>query len=240
MFNKILEWFFISPTPTITIISAATAFFAYLYQRKWNRKQRANQISEWYCKIAIPKSRYIRSILSAVGNDEYVSKFTEIKHFTSSELQSKLDDGSFKQEQFIKNFNKINTDALDEAFCFGGCNENIYKSHMLLKKMIKNHDNIKYEIIDRFVIDFLNELETVALQINCNLAEGKLIYPILHQTFLKNIKSWYFFISKENQFDHNRYYPNIISLYLSWNQKSVKDENNFNKSVNKNNRIKKV
>lgn len=178
--------------------------------------------------------------MESIGNNTYINRFSEIRHFTSNELQQNLEKADCKKEKFISNFDKIDNDALDKAFCFSGCNEYIHKSHILLKEALSTANKFEYEIFDRFVIDFLNELETVALQINCNIAEGDTVYPILHQTFLNNMKYWYFFIAKENQFDHNRYYPNIISLYLNWNERAIKDENNYNKSSSKKNKIKKV
>ena len=235
-----LKWFFSSPTPVVAVLSFLIAYSTYLYQRKWNRKQKAHQISVWYGKVAIPKSRYIKRIFQKIGVSTYANKFTEIRHFTSNELKNNLEKADCTEEEFISKFELITEELLDDAYRHSGCGEDIHKSHTLLKEALDANGKLEYAVFNRFIIDFLNELETVALQINCNIAEGSLIYPILHQSFLWGIKSWYFFIAKENQFDHNRFYPNVIALYLSWDAKAKEDEDNYNKTASKKNALRKI
>ena len=235
-----LEWFFSTPTPIITVLSLAVAYGAYLYQRKWNRKQRAQQIAEWYCKIAIPKSRYINKILSISGNLAYAKKFHTLEHFTTEELKTNLEMSDGDEQMFISNFEKISEKDLDNAYADSGCSKEIYEGNCCLKEAIRNSDEKKYIIFDKYIVDFLNEMEDVALQLNCNLADEKLIYPILHQTFLKNVQRWYYFIAKENQLNHNRYYPNLIALYLLWYKRSKREAASYNRINTWRNRRKKI
>lgn len=237
--TKFLNWFLASPTPIITILSILIAFLAYLYQRKWNRKQKSYDICKWYSQIAIPRFRFIKNIFELVGNDNFVNRFSLFNNFTSTELDENLKLVSCCREVFINNFNKINNDILKKAYIYSGCNSNIRNDYECLKEAC-NEDADKYKVLDKYIINFLNELETLSLQFNCNIAEEKMVYPILHQTFIRNMNSWYFFISKENHFDHNRYYPNIISLYLLWSQRASEYEKRYNNLVNKKTKSKKI
>ena len=65
--SKIITWFFISPTPIITILSLVIAFITYKYQRKWNKRQHTKELTEWYAKYALPKFRYLNGILNEIG-----------------------------------------------------------------------------------------------------------------------------------------------------------------------------
>ncbi len=221
--NRFIE----SPSAIVAILSFVIAYVTYLYQKNQSRKQRAQQIAEWYAKILIPKSRYIRIILEEIGNSIYYNRFVDLKHFTSSELEENLKHTNCTTIEFMDNFNNIDENVLDKAFSTSGCNEVIYQYHNILREAISKNPNDKKIIFNNFVIDFLNEIEGVIIQFSCNLADEKMVYPILHQSFLKDIKYWYYFISQKNLLDHNRYYPNIIALYVLWNERAVKAKNHY-------------
>ena len=44
--ERIITWFFSSPTPIITILSLIIAFCAYRFQRKWNKRQHTKELTE--------------------------------------------------------------------------------------------------------------------------------------------------------------------------------------------------
>lgn len=240
-----IHLFIQSPAAIVATLSFIIAYVTYLYQRRRDRKQKSVQIAKWYAEYVIPKNSYLVKILELIGNTYYSDKFSNIKTFTSNELSELLKQNNCTPKKFIENFNKLTIEMLDEAFCFCGCNENIAPLHDNIKtylSTIKNTNNeiLIYEIINRVFVHFLNELETIALQFNCNLAEDKLVYPILHQTFIRNMKNWYYFIAKENQFDQNRYYPNLIVLYKSWLKRSNQYEIKYYKLVEQKNRTKRI
>lgn len=232
--------FFNSPTAIVAILSFLIAFCAYLYQRNQNSKQRAQQIADWYAKNIIPRSRYIREILEEIGNSTYYNRFIYLKHFTSSELEDNFNHIDCTHKEFTANFDKINIDILDKAFHLSGCSEVVYQYHHLLKEVINAGKDDKNLIFNSFVIDFLNEIEGIVIQFSCNLADEKMVYPILHQAFLKDIKYWYYFIAQKNLLDHNRYYPNIIALYVMWDKRATKARNNYYKMITRKTKQKKL
>ena len=238
--KEFFAWLFNTPTPFIAILSFTVAFLAFLYQRKWNRKQKAQEVAKHYATYIIPKMRYIKNIYEQVGNMSYVNKFSEFNHFTANELKENLSKSNSSSNKFIDKFNKITPQILDDAYSYTGCNPYITNCHIILKDVVDKAQKPVYEIFDRFVVDFLNELEAISLEIVCNIAEESLIYSCLHQSFLKNVKRLYFFIAKENQLDQDRYYTNIISLYLMWEKRSSKKKESFIRFTKKINKIKKV
>ena len=71
----------------------------------------------------------------------------------------------------------------------------------------------------KFVTDLLNEIELRALQLNYCIYDEKMVYPILHQTFLKNLKCLYYFVSSENLQDYDQFFIYTIWLYNLWNNR---------------------
>lgn len=72
--------------------------------------------------------------------------------------------------------------------------------------------NIKFMLI---VSDTLNKLEQFSMAVNHNVAESEMLFPSLHQTYLKFVRFMYPYICMENIDDEN-YYTNVIELYRTW------------------------
>ena len=183
MLINFLNWFFLTPTAFVAILSFVVAFITYRYQRNWNRKKHTKEVTDWYAQIALPKIRYINSVLTSIGCIDIIKKFTKFEDFDSKELSDNLAIATIKPETFKDIFNNITEDVLDTAFNESGGNTYIYQCHMSLKATISNNGSLTYSGFKKFIIDLLNEIESIALQLNCSVYDEKMIYPILHQTF---------------------------------------------------------
>ena len=218
-----INWFFLTPTSIVAVLSFIVAFITYRYQRNWNRKRHTKEVTDWYSQIALPKIRYINSVLTSIGCIDTLKKFTKFEDFDSKELSDNFTNAAIKPETFKDMFNNITENVLDTAFKESGCNSYIYQCHISLKETISNSSSLSYSVFNKFIIDLLNQTESIALQLNCSVYDEKMIYPILHQTFLKTIKHLYYFIAAENTQDYDQFYIYTIWLYLLWD-KRVKNE----------------
>lgn len=92
--------------------------------------------------------------------------------------------------------------------------------------MIKENDAKKHLANIRFksiLFDTLNTLECFAMSVNQNVSDSEMLYASLHQTYLKFVKYVYPFLCEQNN-DEEKFYPNIINLYYSWEQKEFNEE----------------
>ncbi|MBD5522169.1 MAG: hypothetical protein HDR03_13285 [Lachnospiraceae bacterium] len=222
---------FSSPTAAIALISAIIALLAYKYQRRVQKKYNAFLIAKKYAKEMIPRMRIIKKILKAIGANDYIAQFEDVKRFDSSELNEILQKNSLESGNFKKLLQNITLDIWKEALLENGsdfCNQSWYN-------MLSMEENIDSSILsngfESFVHDFLNDLETMALALRYNIADEKLIYQSLHQTYLNHIRIWYYFIAFENLFGENRYYENIVWLYHKWYERKEKQKKKFEKQV---------
>lgn len=222
-----ISWFFDTPTAIIAIVSALIAGLAYWNQRRTARKLNASKIAQKYACEIIPRIRYINQILVSIGAQKFINGFGEFSDFSISEVESQLKHVNSSPESFLSTFKKINLKTLEHAFAHSGCSPYILQHHECLVYAFKNDPNSINEAFRKFVFDLLNDLEAFAIMFRFNIAEEALVYPTLHQTFLRNMPNWYFFISYRNQIDHDRYYANIIWLYKKWNKHKLKRKKHF-------------
>ncbi len=231
--EKILTWFFSSPTPIIAVISAVIAFLAYSHQRNLKRKDTALHLASIYSSQFIPQLRYINSILTSIDAKKFIDAFPDPSEFTERELADFLSKKSGDIDKFKKLFNKCNKSHLEKAYADSGCNEFITIVHNNLLEVENNTPKFLGEAVYKFILDFLNNLEAMSAKFYYNIAEEELVYPILHQTYLSHMKNWYFFIAHKNNLDHDRFYPYIIWLYEEWNKRKNNKRDNLKERIQK-------
>lgn len=90
------------------------------------------------------------------------------------------------------------------------------------------------------MIDLLNEIEVRALQLNCGIYDEAMVYPILHQTYLKNIRYFYYFVSSENSQDYDQFYIYTIWLYNVWNRRVETEKTKLKKSFQRKSKTSKL
>lgn len=229
--TRFFNWFFSTPTSFIAFISAIIALFAYIYQRRVQKKYNAYIIAQKYAKDLLPKMRIIKKIFHKIEATNYISQFTNVNRFDYSELKEIFEKNNKKIEDFKELFNKITLETWKISILESGsdfCNQAWYN-------MITSEINIEASIIsdsfEKFVHDLLNELEAIAISLRYDIADEKLIYQSLHQTFLNYMNIFYYFISNENLFGENRYYENIIWLYKKWEKRKQEQKQKFEKRV---------
>lgn len=238
--REIIIWFFSSPTPIITILSLIIAFYTYRFQRKWNKRQHTKELTEWYAKYALPKFRYINYILNHIGFVEIVQKFSKYEDFDSKELSENLNKASSSKAAIEKLFSKITKDILEQAYSQSGGSEYISKWNENLKYIYSINSGISYEMFKKVAIDLLNEIELRALQLNYCIYDEKMVYPILHQTYLKNLRHLYYFVSSENSQDYDQFYIYTIWLFNLWSNRVDSEKEKLKHTFHKKSKISRI
>ncbi len=219
LIKAFFKWMFDTPTPIITVISVLIAYIAYRFQRALKRKHKALELAQQYSDKFIPRMRYIKLILNEIGAKQYINQFNGYTQFTEKELSDFLKKESADTLQYKNLFKKVDESILNKAYSESGCNTYISNIHKnLIDAFHIEKDSIDTAIY-KFILDFLNDVESLASNFYYNIAEEQLVYPILHQTFLSNMDEWYFFIADRNQLDHDRFFICTIWLYDLWNQR---------------------
>jgi len=218
-YEQSLTWFFGTPTAIVGVITISVALFAYKFQRQENRKVRAQNIAKLYAEEIIPTMRFINEIMERIGATKYIKFFCDFKKFDGKESDILLDKAGITKEEFEKLFQKIDKDMIRKVALFS----RVAQKELLLYNEIDDFDCSDYaRVFNCFVIDFLNKLEAFAILLKYNVADEKIIYQALHQTFIKNMPQWYFFIARHNTLDENRYYDNVIWLFDCWSKRQEK------------------
>ncbi|MCL2773099.1 MAG: DUF4760 domain-containing protein [Oscillospiraceae bacterium] len=218
----VIVWFFATPMPIMTVISVCIALLAYKFQKNEKRKDKAYQIADRYSKNLIPRARFISCILKDIGIDNYIKTFQDgMIRFDNYELTKLLNENCFCE--FKKCLEKINIKNVKIAVLKSGFNINSFFGYNIIDERSYISENNLYPVIlEKILYNFLNEVESLCVLLRYNIADEKIIYQPLHLIFLGNIKYWYYFISKDNYLNGDRYYDNLIWLYNKWNKRKNK------------------
>lgn len=107
--------------------------------------------------------------------------------------------------------------------------ENVILSHAdyfdidLSKVSEEDKDMVEKIVINQFKVlsqQLLNNLEYFAISFNCKIAEEKIIYQSLHQTYIRIVSHMYYEISKNNKTGEQKLYTNVIDLFNVWNNRA--------------------
>lgn len=238
--KKFALWFFNTPTPIITILSLIIAYFTYKYQRRWNKRQYTKELTEWYVLYGLPRIRYLSCILEEIGFIDICQKFSKFEDFDSKELNENINKASSSTKNIESLFLKITDATLNLAFAESGGSDCVQKINQNLIYIYNTNSKIGYETFKKVVIDLLNEIEVRALQLNCGIYDEAMVYPILHQTYLKNIRYFYYFVSSENSQDYDQFYIYTIWLYNVWNRRVETEKTKLKKSFQRKSKTSKL
>lgn len=104
---------------------------------------------------------------------------------------------------------------------------NIYKRTYTDKEarelFILDNQNLPFHF-ETLVSDVLNELEYICMYISSQSAGTYYIYQSLHQMFLRTVKALATTIGYHNKNYSDKYYTNIIHVYVEWQKIRKKDE----------------
>ncbi len=230
--EKIFDWFFATPTSIIALVSAIIALLAYKYQRRLQKKYNACLIAERYAKEILPRMRIFKSILEDIGVIGLLPRIEEVSRFDLAELKELLQRDNKNVDTIKMKFNTITTDMWKKAILKTGSDFCSKEWYNMLAAEIDTDPSIISISFEKFAHNLLNDLEAMATSLRYNVADEKLIYQSLHQTYINYKRIFYFFISNENTLDENRYYENVVWLYCKWENRKQKQHRKYQKRVN--------
>lgn len=204
---------------------------AYIYKKdyylknKKNEIEKAIQLAEVYANEIIYNIQYLLIVYSRLGITKIIDdvKSSKMCQFDNDELDELL---NIKQQDEIKRkLSKIESDILLKARQAFIRKKEINLIDKISYYVIPSDNNIKPEIINSILNDefdmikceTLNKLEYFCMNFNSGIANDKMVYQSLHQTFLRNVKFLYFDIALLNKSGKDKYYTNIIKLFNKWN-----------------------
>lgn len=201
------------------------------------QKEYALELANRYADDILENISFLVSVMNTcLGNDDINSLCNnskdKLKLFTKEESEKII-------SEKILSFYSIETTTLNiemikRSFTL---HPEIYKNFRIIEEKIPEEKEIEYYIFFYFGImdDTLNKLEAFAMALNENVAEELLLYPSLHQTFLKAVKLFYPRFVKRNHSSCHKYYTNIIKLFNLWedrsNKENERDKHLYNNTV---------
>ena len=176
------------------------------------------------------------------------SDYNHLNYFDEDELKKLFDEddlGKIKSEINIEN---IGLEKYISAYAITGDSSlNKFKDEIIFlinEKFLRNEktkqEYDKMDIIikrefSKTLVELLNQLEWFSMHFMSDIAEEKTVYQSLHQIYLKTIKLYYPHIAYLNRKGiKDKYYCNIIGLYVKWANiyhKEKEDEVKRNKKI---------
>ncbi len=198
------------------------------------RKEAAVSFAREYAKNLLPKISIIENILSQTYNPKDPHELKNdvlepliITNFTKGALESNNKLKTYtalfqnrtypiESELILEKYNSLGKIHIPPK---GNASDDKYKE--ILNKSFKS-----------ILIRTLNELEQFAMAVNQNVAESKILFPSLHETYLQFVKYSYPYICLSN-LEYEKFYTNIIQLYRTWlNQKQFEEQISRERSKN--------
>lgn len=202
------------------------------------RVQKAIDLSEYYKDYILSYKAPIEYIFNNSGISEILSKInpSKMKHFDDKELHTFLADEdiiSLKDAQKSKEFftSVINANSIYDI----GLNGELIKLYEKINNEEYSLSELDAKILSTFlgklITKVLNNMEFFALHFTHNVADESVVYKSLHQTYIDIVHTLYYNISKNNLLSTTKYFTNIIELYETWNNRSIKAEETFTNGV---------
>ncbi len=176
--------------------------------------------------------RIFKSILEDIGVIGLLPHTEGVSRFDLAELKDLLQKDNRDVNAIKSRFMTITIDMWKKAILKTGsdfCSKEWY--NMLTAEAVADPHIISISF-EKFAHNLLNDLEAMATSLRYNIADEKLIYQSLHQTYINYKRIFYFFISNENTLDENRYYENIVWLYCKWESRKQTQHKKYQKRVN--------
>ena len=217
-------------TMLVAAVSAFCAFLAYHNQRTRSAKSAACDLAKYYANNIIERYTFVDDVYSSNGYTELVKKIfpiSKIKEFTYQEMLDFIKESSngacplknapsIPDELFLK-YKLCNVKSAAEQAQYAHQNSQ--------HKMIEEDESKKNPLQnDLHVVEgkLLNDLEWFSMQCRYGVADEKLLYQSLHQTFLAEVQLLYLQISIVNRSSEDKYYTNTIWLFEKWKNRLMK------------------
>lgn len=210
----------------LTCISVLCAFLAYRHQKNRSKKAEACNLAQYYANSIIEKYGLIITVFNSTGLTELVKTkldLKELKDFDKNELTRLLEKKNMTLDSFKAKMENISPEAIFEAMV--NCASSEADRDQKIRSYLDQGKDGKNQIINGFFLqrDFrheigflLNELEWFSMSCRYGLADEKLLYQSLQQSYLSTVWILYYYISIQNIKNEDKYYTNVIWLFTVW------------------------
>lgn len=197
-------------------------------------KQKAIELAELYAEEIIPKMTYIQRLYRKMGIEEELKniRLHEMKFFDRKEMENFL--SKEKIEEIIRKQRNVKTEDLISCSQALECTETKINDFSIFRYIQQINDEVAATIENsgklkaiantkemyykneymNVLTKILNQLEYFSMYFNTGVADEDVVYQSLHQSFICTIKVLYFDICIRNVAGKDKYYTNIIELYL--------------------------
>ena len=207
----------------LTFGSVICAFWAYVHQKDREKMDAACELARYYSEDVIQRYNFINAVLTMSGNTAEIKKLfplQSLKNFDRAEMEQILKESGHNPQQIVQRMMSVNPMTIFQAKIRTA--KTIEERHALVQEYIDSHDTqgetgqTKMKNIDLLQYEFngevtmlLNNLEWFAMSCRYGLADEKMLYQSLHQTFLSHI--WI-----NNRNNEDKLFTNIIWLFILW------------------------
>ncbi len=213
----------------ITVASVICAFAAYRHQKRRAKKERACELAKDYAE-KLKRFGQLTYVYDATGYSDLVKKafsLDKMVYFSRKEMERLLKDAKISEKEIDS---KID-DANPEIFLTYGrfdlsLIDDLDRYNEQYGGIVSGSGAAEYkrekELKDKFKRDattLRNEMEHFCMCCRYGLADEKVLYQSLHQTFFSFVWSMYYEISRLNDSSEDRYFTNIIYLYGVWKKR---------------------
>lgn len=213
-----------------TFLSVLFAYREYKHHKIRAQKETSCNLAKYYADSIIKAHAFISNVFTQCGTLEVVNKYFEldaIHNFDIEELKAFQKKADISEEELTKKL--VSFDPLVILNCRIARKELLADRERIYREFVtKGEDentlilkNPQFILNDfkQDIIHLLNDLEWFSMNCMYNVADEKLLYQSLHQSFLSIVWMLYYFISSNNTNNEDKTYTNTIALFVLWRQR---------------------
>lgn len=228
----------VATTATIVFLFLERLFSrrTYRYNCEWQEKNKAVELAALYKNEILNSNSYITYLFDRLGIIQILKHayHSDLELFTRSELDEFLSQADIECiREILKNPDNYSVFLEGQSrYVLEHRGIQLLPQSELEKMFEKDEEKIRefktylmqkqyYDVLDHL----LNSLEYFAMYFNTGVADEKVVYQSLHQTYLRLVRALYFEIALRNDSPKDMYYTNIINLYITWSRRDEKMKN---------------
>lgn len=194
--------------------------------------QRAIDLSEYYKDNILRYSPAIEYIFNKTGIMKILNtlKLEQMNDFDKYELNNLFTPEQIKELKDIQDSDSF-IQAIIEANAIYNLHLELHFAKAEFAKETKkmhvisiNKRSVIVAFLSNLVDNVLNNMEFFALHFSHKTADESVVYQSLHQSYFKLIGLMYYYIANSNENTSDKFYTNIIKLFIEW-----RDEKNYQK-----------
>lgn len=174
--------------------------------------QRAIDLSEYYKDNILNYYPAIKYIFKETGIAKIIEKvrLNDIKTFDIIELNRLFTKEDIDELKKIQNSKEFFETAVTANMIYN------LNDKLAVTTLINKDNSAVITYVSSLVDNLLNNMEFFSLHFSHKTADETVIYQSLHQTYLEIVQYMYYDIAVSNTDPTNKYYTNIIWLFLEW------------------------